>query len=131
MVNAAKLITQIVLTGTQIFGRAFVEAWKQAAKNGAQNAAAAGTGRAGQDAATRKTGISVEEAAQILNVDRQASAEEMLKSYEHLFKQNDPKSGGSFYLQSKVFRAKERLELDLKRRAEADGGGGDKSASPN
>jgi import inner membrane translocase subunit TIM16 len=26
---------------------------------------------------------------------------------------NDPKSGGSFYLQSKVVRAKERLEMEL------------------
>ncbi|KND01041.1 import motor complex subunit PAM16 [Spizellomyces punctatus DAOM BR117] len=127
MVNAARLITQIVIVGSQILGRAFVEAYKQAAKNAAQNAAAGGTGRAAVDAATRKTGITVEEAAQILNVDKTASMEELLKRYEHLFKQNDPKEGGSFYLQSKVYRAKERLELELKRRTE----GAEKSAPSN
>ena len=34
--------------------------------------------------------------------------------YEHLFQQNDPKKGGSAYLQAKVFRAKERIELEMK-----------------
>ncbi|KAJ3020990.1 mitochondrial import inner membrane translocase subunit TIM16 [Thoreauomyces humboldtii] len=128
MVNPARLITQIAIVGSQILGRAFVDAYKQAAKNAAQNAATQGTGRAALDATTRKTGISVEEATQILNVDKDASVEDILKSYEHLFKQNDPKSGGSFYLQSKVFRAKERLDMELKRRVDADA---EKSAPSN
>jgi len=34
-----------------------------------------------------------------------------------LFQQNDPKKGGSAYLQAKVFRAKERIELELKTQA--------------
>lgn len=38
-----------------------------------------------------------------------------LQNYYHLFKVNDKKAGGSFYLQSKVVRAKERLELELDR----------------
>jgi len=36
-----------------------------------------------------------------------------VQSYEHLFKVNAKSSGGSFYLQSKVVRAKERLEMEL------------------
>jgi mitochondrial import inner membrane translocase subunit TIM16 len=32
---------------------------------------------------------------------------------------NDPKIGGSFYIQSKVFRAKERIELELANMKEA------------
>lgn len=36
------------------------------------------------------------------------------KNYEHLFAVNDKFKGGSFYLQSKVFRAKERLDEELK-----------------
>jgi import inner membrane translocase subunit TIM16 len=31
--------------------------------------------------------------------------------------QNDPKKGGSAYLQAKVFRAKERIEMELKAQA--------------
>ena len=30
-----------------------------------------------------------------------------------MFKANDPKTGGSFYIQSKIYRAKERLDLEL------------------
>ena len=31
---------------------------------------------------------------------------------------NDPKQGGSFYLQSKVLRARERIELEVRRNVE-------------
>ena len=31
---------------------------------------------------------------------------------------NDPKTGGSFYLQSKVLRARERIELEVRQAAE-------------
>lgn len=37
----------------------------------------------------------------------------LLQNYEHLMKVNEKSSGGSFYLQSKVVRAKERLEIEL------------------
>jgi hypothetical protein len=37
----------------------------------------------------------------------------VLQKYEHLFKVNDPAAGGSLYLQAKIFRAKERLEMEL------------------
>ncbi|KAI9003709.1 Pam16-domain-containing protein [Gaertneriomyces semiglobifer] len=121
MVNAAKLITQIAIVGTQILGRAFVDAYKQAAKNAAANAAAGGTGQAAVDGMNRKLNMTVEEASQILNVERNSNLEEVMKKYEHLFAQNDPKAGGSFYLQSKVYRAKERLEAELKRIAAKEG----------
>lgn len=35
------------------------------------------------------------------------------QNYEHLFKINAKQTGGSFYLQSKVFRARERIEMEL------------------
>lgn len=57
--------------------------------------------------------MTLEEAHQILNVDK-LDPEEINKSYEHLFAVNDKAKGGSFYLQSKVFRAKERLDEELK-----------------
>lgn len=53
---------------------------------------------------------------QILNVNSNLDPEEIKKSYDHLFVVNDKSKGGSFYLQSKVFRAKERLEEELKNR---------------
>lgn len=39
--------------------------------------------------------------------------EEVQKRYEYLFSINDKSKGGSFYLQSKIYRAKERLDQEL------------------
>lgn len=58
------------------------------------------------------TGITLEEAQQILNLSK-LDAEEAQEKFDHLFKANDKSKGGSFYLQSKVFRAKERIDHEL------------------
>ncbi len=60
--------------------------------------------------------MSIEEAAMVLNTPKDATLEEIVKKYETMFANNDPEKGGSFYLQSKVVRARERLELELERR---------------
>ena len=57
-------------------------------------------------------GMTIEEAKQILNIEK-ISPEEIEKSYAHLFECNDKAKGGSFYLQSKVVRAKERLDQEI------------------
>lgn len=58
--------------------------------------------------------MTLDEAKQILNVSDLKSLEQITKNYEHLFAVNDKAKGGSFYLQSKVFRAKERIDQELK-----------------
>ena len=35
------------------------------------------------------------------------------KKFEHLFQVNDKSKGGSFYIQSKVVRAKERIDQEV------------------
>ncbi|CAM2099825.1 unnamed protein product [Caretta caretta] len=70
-------------------------------------------GQAPSAAATSIPGISLQEAQQILNISK-LSPEEIQKNYDHLFKMNDKSVGGSFYLQSKVVRAKERLHEELR-----------------
>ncbi|KAI8355066.1 coth protein-domain-containing protein [Choanephora cucurbitarum] len=115
-----RIIAQIVVSLGSVVTRAFVAAYKQAAANAAKNGGAANTsggGRTGtkeavMDALTRKTGMSMEEACQILNVTKEADLSKIAKSYEHLFGVNDPSKGGSFYLQSKVVRAKERFDME-------------------
>lgn len=62
------------------------------------------------------TGITLDEAQQILNLNDLKDVEQVNKSYEHLFNVNDKSKGGSFYLQSKVFRAKERIDEELAER---------------
>uniref|UniRef100_A0A3P9A566 Coronin n=1 Tax=Esox lucius TaxID=8010 RepID=A0A3P9A566_ESOLU len=107
----ARYLAQIIVMGTQVVGRAFARALRQ--EYAASQAAAEARGRAGQQSAATSsiTGMSLQEAQQILNVST-LSPEEIQK-YEHLFKVNDKTAGGSFYLQSKVVRAKERLEEEL------------------
>lgn len=34
--------------------------------------------------------------------------------FKKLFDLNDPKRGGSFYLQSKILRARERIEMEVR-----------------
>ncbi len=45
--------------------------------------------------------------------------EHMMERFKVLFDKNDPTKGGSFYLQSKVLRARERIELEVREAAEA------------
>ncbi|KAJ8254183.1 hypothetical protein COCON_G00207950 [Conger conger] len=108
----ARYLAQIVVMGVQVVGRAFARALRQ--EFAASKAAAEARGRSGQQsaAATTISGMSLQEAQQILNVST-LSPEEIQQSYEHLFKVNDKTVGGSFYLQSKVVRAKERLVDEL------------------
>ncbi|KAJ1097621.1 hypothetical protein NDU88_002738 [Pleurodeles waltl] len=109
----ARYLAQIIVMGAQVVGRAFARALRQ--EFAASRAAADARGRAGHKsaAASSLSGISLQEAQQILNISK-LSPEEIQKNYEHLFKVNDKSVGGSFYLQSKVVRAKERLEEELK-----------------
>ncbi|XP_018093129.1 mitochondrial import inner membrane translocase subunit tim16-B isoform X1 [Xenopus laevis] len=108
----AKYLAQIVLMGVQVVGRAFTRALRQ--EFAASKTAAEARGRAGTESAavSSLSGISFQEAQQILNVSK-LTPEEIQKNYEHLFKVNDKAVGGSFYLQSKVVRAKERLDQEM------------------
>lgn len=103
---AARVLTQVLITGTQIFGRAFVEAYRAASNNGRGLNSSA-------NALTRQTGMDLAEAKQILNVDS-LKKDVVEKQFQLLMKQNEPKDGGSFYLQSKIFRAKERIDIEPK-----------------
>ncbi|XP_061740819.1 coronin-7 isoform X3 [Nerophis ophidion] len=117
----AKYLAQVIVMGVQVVGRAFVRALRQEFAE-SQAAARARGSSAGQHsaAATSISGMSLTEAQQILNAFS-LNAEEIQKNYEHLFKVNSTAVGGSFYLQSKVFRAKERLDEELNIEAQQKG----------
>ncbi|EFX76312.1 hypothetical protein DAPPUDRAFT_306272 [Daphnia pulex] len=111
----AKYLAQIIVMGGQVIGRAFARALKQEYQASQEAAKRAGGGKAGASRveANFKTGMTLEEAKEILNVDK-LEPELVQKNYDHLFKVNDKTKGGSFYLQSKVYRAKERLDQEMK-----------------
>ncbi|XP_041062797.1 mitochondrial import inner membrane translocase subunit tim16 [Carcharodon carcharias] len=108
----AKYLAQIIIVGAQVVGRAFARAVRQ--EFAASRAAAEARGRAGRQsaAASSISGMSLQEAQQILNVTT-LNSKDIQQNYDHLFKVNDKSVGGSFYLQSKVVRAKERLDEEL------------------
>ena len=57
----------------------------------------------------------MDEAKQILNLtdeDLFGKTDRLQKNYDHLFDVNEKTKGGSFYLQSKVVRAKERIDQE-------------------
>lgn len=60
----------------------------------------------------------MEEACKILNVGPskmgQIDIEFVTERFKRLFDLNDPKKGGSFYLQSKILRARERIEREVR-----------------
>jgi len=135
------VVRGILVTGTQIFGKALLEAARQAAKNakhrpqGAIDVAGVGNATTGSvtDKLTREHRMTLDEAHLILNAKHGDKLEHILRNYEHLFKANappeaSPKTGSgarsmatpqhSHYLQSKVVRARERIEAELKIAAE-------------
>ncbi|GAA6064247.1 hypothetical protein JCM10212_005999 [Sporobolomyces blumeae] len=141
--SAPRVIAQVVILGSQILGKAFVQAWRQAARNarasesaGGGGSSAAAGGRGGVDAVSRQMGMTLDEAANILNVKKPSEAfkegsselQQMLKNFDHLFAANAPltaegKPHSSHYLQSKIVRAKERIEAEMR------GGAGTGSAT--
>ncbi|XP_076468353.1 mitochondrial import inner membrane translocase subunit tim16-like [Babylonia areolata] len=116
----AKYLAQIIVAGTQVVGRAFMRALRQEFAASQQAAQRAGGGKQGtrRAAADTATGMTLQEAQQILNLKTVEDLEGLQKNYEHLFNVNEKAKGGSFYIQSKVVRAKERIESELKNQQE-------------
>ncbi|VDD89901.1 unnamed protein product [Enterobius vermicularis] len=114
--NAARLLGAVAASVARAFGRAVREEI-----NMSKQAAARATEQSGRPASeTRKAGetnarlgITLQEAMQILNVKQPLNAEEIEENYKRLFEINDKSKGGSLYLQSKVYRAKERIDEEL------------------
>ncbi|XP_034835859.1 mitochondrial import inner membrane translocase subunit TIM16 [Maniola hyperantus] len=111
----AKYIAQIIVLGAQVVGRAFARALKQELRASQEAAKRGGGGPEGarRAAANASSGLTLEEAMQILNLDK-LDPEKVKNNYDHLFTANDKAKGGSFYLQSKIIRAKERIDTELK-----------------
>ncbi|KAJ5612844.1 hypothetical protein N7510_006038 [Penicillium lagena] len=113
---AHRIVTQVVVTGARVFGRAFAEAYKQAQASGKY--AAQNKGKSG--GSFTSSGLTLDEACKILNVKppnggaSEAGLEQVMERFKKLFDINDPQKGGSFYLQSKILRARERLEMEVR-----------------
>lgn len=101
---ASRIIAQLLVAGGAAFFRAAAQAWQQALVNAQKT----GVAQEGLKAASSRAKMSVQEAKLVLGVEANASWADVLKKYDYLFEANQ--KNGSFYLQSKVYRAKEALE---------------------
>ncbi|KAJ6475288.1 hypothetical protein C8R47DRAFT_1142926 [Mycena vitilis] len=135
--SSPKLIVQILISSTRILGKAFLEAGRQAVKNakaspqGVLGNDVAGVGNASSasrtDQLTRHHRMTLDEAHLILNTKTGEQMEKIMQSYELLFKANSappappkPAPGKqpsiishSHYIQSKVVRARERIQAEI------------------
>lgn len=98
---------QVFITGSQVFGKAFAEAYRQASSASVRASASAA-------ANSRSGGISLDESYKILDIEPSSLSNETIdKKFNYLFDVNSKEKSGSFYLQSKVYRASERLKHEL------------------
>uniref|UniRef100_A0A915EAG8 Mitochondrial import inner membrane translocase subunit tim-16 n=1 Tax=Ditylenchus dipsaci TaxID=166011 RepID=A0A915EAG8_9BILA len=118
-------LAKVAIAFGEAVGKAFQRAVKEefnASKHAAQNQASASSStsssrKTGEQNAIRtnaRMGISLQESMQILNVKPPLDPSEIEEKYKHLFEVNDKTKGGSLYLQSKVYRAKERIDEELR-----------------
>jgi import inner membrane translocase subunit TIM16 len=117
---AHRIITQAALTGARILGTAFREAYKQASASQKYAAAAARSGKH-NPLTHNSSGLTLEEACKILNVPPPkggaVDVEAVMARFKKMFDANEPKNGGgSFYLQSKILRARERIIGEVEQR---------------
>ncbi|KAM3518614.1 hypothetical protein NHJ13051_008064 [Beauveria bassiana] len=115
--QAHRFVLTAFVTGSRILGRSFMAAYKQAQAASAFQRAQAKSGGGASAGASLSGGMTLDEACKVLNVKPpaggHANVEEVLERYKRLFDANEPQKGGSFYLQSKIVRAKERFEREL------------------
>mmetsp|Transcript_30487 Transcript_30487/g.45118 ORF Transcript_30487/g.45118 Transcript_30487/m.45118 type:complete len:131 (-) Transcript_30487:627-1019(-) len=106
-----RLLAQVIVPLVAVLARAIPAAYSQALQNARRNGVDAT--KTASDMLTRN--LSKSEALQILNLtEAEATAEAVQKQFEKYFNDNAVEKGGSFYLQSKVYRAKELMDDYLK-----------------
>jgi len=112
-----RIIAQGVLAGVAVLARALPAAYAAALQNARKSGADKAAGEAARKGASflGKARMAKDEALMILNVtEQEATAEAIQKQYERYFEANKVEKGGSFYLQSKIYRAKELLDEYVK-----------------
>ncbi|KAM3232687.1 mitochondrial import inner membrane translocase subunit PAM16 like 2 [Capsicum chacoense] len=110
---AARLLANLVVISAGVMVRAFAQAYRQALTNASKNGVAQ---EAVQNIRRASKAMTESEARQVLGVAENTSWEEVVQKYNNLFESNA--KNGSFYLQSKVHRAKECLESLYRSKAE-------------
>jgi len=118
--NVARALIAVGEGLSKAFAKAVREEIRASQQAASRQAERSGTSSSANDTresanANARLGISLQESVQILNAKEPLQEEEVEQNFQHLFEINDKTKGGSLYLQSKVFRAKERIDEELRR----------------
>ncbi|KAJ8917373.1 hypothetical protein NQ315_002397 [Exocentrus adspersus] len=107
----AKYLAQLIVAGTQVVAKAFARAIRQEIEASQQAATRMGSSAKtrSERMANQKLGLSLDEAKQILNI-KDLTKEEVEEKFQALLKANEKTS---LYLQSKIVRAKERIDHEF------------------
>jgi len=108
-----RVLAQVAVAGFAVLARAIPAAYGAALANARKSGADKAAEEAARNGASflGKARISRDEALNVLNLtEGEATAEAVQKQYDRYFEANKVEKGGSFYLQSKIYRAKELLD---------------------
>lgn len=109
----ARAVAQTVVFCVNVVSKAFMQAYSKAQAGGGS------AGTAARGAVTGGSRMPLDQARQVLNLEKAFTREDVAAQFEKYYASNDPDKGGSFYVQSKVFQARDTLLGDMKRQAEA------------
>ena len=107
---ASRILANLLVAGGSALLRAASQAYRQAIVNAQRTGVAQEAASSATSGVFGKKTMTLEEARAVLGVDASATYAEVYARYEKLFESNAKQ--GSFYLQSKVFRAKESLDAE-------------------
>ena len=123
----ARLIAQLIVPAIAIIAKtlpaAYAAALQNARKSGVADSATDVTNKGASFLGRAR--MSKDEALQVLNLnEHDCNVETVQRQYERYFEANSVERGGSFYIQSKVYRAKELLDEYVKEKEREDGTAG-------
>ena len=127
----SRLLANLIIAGGSMLVKAASQAYQKALVNAQRSGVAQEAAKGTAASMFAKKTMSIEEARMILGIDAGATLEEAMARYQKMFEANE--KNGSFYLQSKIHRARERIEAEFKGEG-GDGAAGEgaaSSANPN
>lgn len=105
---ASRILANLLVMGSGAVFRAMSQAWQKALENARKSGVTAETAKdaVNKSKSSSSATMPIEEARKVLDVTEHATKDEMLRKFRQMFLKNE---GVSFYVQSKLVRAKEQL----------------------
>ena len=120
----SRLLANLIIAGGSMLVKAASQAYQKALVNAQRSGVAQEAAKGTAASVFGKKTMALDEARMILGIDAGATLEEAMARYQKMFEANEK---ASFYLQSKIHRAKERMEQEFGTGSEEqeDGAAGD------